>query len=83
MRPVARKLYSKLDDKGMSMDNVLEFFDHLNPAEKKQSFPDDCLFQKDRYFAETVLKEMMRAGMIKRDGNRYFKNIKKEKENKD
>jgi hypothetical protein len=80
MRPIARKLYSKIDDKGMSKDQVLEFFDRMSPAERKKSFPDACLFQSDRYFAETVLKEMIRAHLIKKDGNRYCKSeVKKEK----
>ncbi|MCF7918884.1 MAG: hypothetical protein K9N06_03100 [Candidatus Cloacimonetes bacterium] len=80
MRPIARKLYSKIDDKGMSKDQILEFFDRVSPAEKKQSFPDDCLFQSDRYFAETVLKEMLRARVLKQEGDRYFKNEKKKEE---
>lgn len=82
MRPVIRKLYSKITDKGISFDDVLEFFDKLPPVELKKSFPDDCLFQKDRYFAETILKEMKRARLIKQDGKRYFKTVKDKKEDK-
>jgi len=85
MRPIIRKLYSKIDDKGLSFDQVLEFFDKLSPSEKKKNFPDDCLFQRDRYFAEAVLKEMLRAKLIRKEGNRYFKLIKssdKKKETK-
>lgn len=73
MRPVTRKLFSKITDKGISNDDVLEFVDRLTPVERKKSFPDDCLFQKDRYFAETILKELLRSGLIKKDGNKYFK----------
>jgi hypothetical protein len=80
MRPIARKLYKKIDDKGMSKDQVLEFFDRMSPAERKQSFPDDCLFQSEKYFAETVLKEMLRAKIIKKEDNKYFKNEKKKED---
>jgi len=82
MRPIARKLYKKIDDKGMSKDQVLEFFDRMSPAERKQSFPDDCLFQSEKYFAETVLKELLRARILKMEDNKYFKNEKKKKEEK-
>lgn len=82
MRPIARKLLGKLDDKGMSKDQVLEFFDRMTPAERKQSFPDDCLFQSEKYFAETVLKELLRARVIKLEDNKYFKNEKKKEEKK-
>jgi len=77
MRPIARKLLSKIDDKGMSKYQVLEFFDRMSPAERKQSFPDDCLFQSDKYFAETVLKELLQTRVIKLEDNKYFKNEKK------
>ena len=82
MRPIAGKLYSKIDDKGMTKDQVLEFFDRMSPAEKKKSFPDDCLFQSDRYFAETILKEMLQARVIRQEDGKYFKNVKK-KENEE
>ena len=80
MRPIARKLLSKIDDKGMSKYQVLEFFDRMSPSERKQSFPDDCLFQSDKYFAETVLKELIRSRLLKMEDNRYFKNEKKKEE---
>jgi hypothetical protein len=83
MRPVTIKLYSKIGDKGMSRDEVLEFFDRLDPSEKKKSFPDDCLFQSNRYFADTILKEMLRQKVIKIIDNRYYKNEKKKKEKED
>ena len=80
MRPIARKLLSKIDDKGMSKDQVLQFFDLMSPSERKKSFPDDCLFQSDKYFAETVLKELIRAHVIKVEDKKYFKNEKKKEE---
>ena len=80
MRPIARKLLSKIDDKGMSKDQVLEFFDRMSPSERKQSFPDDCLFQSDKYFAEIVLKELIRTRLIKIEDNKYFKNEMKKEE---
>lgn len=80
MRLVSRKLFGKISDKGMSKDDVLEFFDRLSPTERKKSFPDDCLFQKDRYFAEKVLGELVRSGLIIKKQGRYFKNeVKKDK----
>jgi hypothetical protein len=82
MRPIARKLYKKIDDKGMTKDQVLEFFDRMSPAERKQSFPDDCLFQSDKYFAKTVIKELLQARILKMEDNKYFKNEKKKKEEK-
>ncbi|MCF7912542.1 MAG: hypothetical protein K9M99_08445 [Candidatus Cloacimonetes bacterium] len=82
MRPIARKLYSKIDDKGMSKDQVREFFDRMSPAERKQSFPDDCLFQSEKYFAETVMKELLQSRLVKIEDNKYFKNEKKKEEDK-
>ncbi|MCD6181684.1 MAG: hypothetical protein J7K89_04810 [Candidatus Cloacimonetes bacterium] len=81
MRPIERKLLQKIDDKGITMDDVLEFIDRMSQHEMNLSFPDDCLFQSDKYFAKTILDGLRRYRLIRQEGNRYYKvEAKKEKE---
>ncbi|HHE38155.1 MAG TPA: hypothetical protein ENL20_06250 [Candidatus Cloacimonetes bacterium] len=84
MRPIERKVLQKVTDKGISFDDVLEIVDHTSTQEMKKSFPDDCLFQSDKYFAKVILNSLLRLNLIRKDGNKYFKFEKKEKkENKE
>lgn len=78
MRPIERKFYQKITEKGFNRDDVLEFLDRTQPQELKKSFPDDCLFQTDKYFAKVIIDDLLRYKLIRKDGNRFFK-IEKEK----
>ncbi|RLC57305.1 MAG: hypothetical protein DRH89_03835 [Candidatus Cloacimonadota bacterium] len=77
MRPIERKVYGKIKEKGISMDDVLEIIDSTSKQEMKKSFQDDCLFQSDKYFAKTIINSLLRSRLIKQEGNRFFKNEKK------
>ena len=82
MRPIERKVFSKIKEKGISMDDVLEIIDSTSTQEMKKSFQDDCLFQSDKYFAKTIINSLLRNKLIKQEGNKFFKNEKKkEKKN--
>ena len=78
MRPIERKIYQKITDKGVSFDDVLEIIDSTSKQEMKKSFQDDCLFQTDKYFAKIILDSLLRYKLIRKDGNKYFKIEKKE-----
>ncbi len=82
MRPISRKVYSKITEKGITREDVLEILDRVNPQEIKKSFQDDCLFQSDKYFAKIILEELQRYRLIKREGNVYLK-VEKEKGKRD
>ena len=80
MRPIDRKVYSKIKEKGISMDDVLEIIDSTSTQEMKKSFQDDCLFQSDKYFAKNIINSLLRSRLIKQEGNRFFKIEKKKVE---
>ena len=80
MRPIERKVYAKIKEKGISMDDVLEVIDSTSTQEMKKSFQDDCLFQSDKYFAKTIINSLLRSRLIKQEGNKYFKNERKKEE---
>ncbi|MBC8384902.1 MAG: hypothetical protein H8E57_05240 [Candidatus Cloacimonetes bacterium] len=79
MRPIERKVLQKFTDKGISFDDVLEIVDRTSTQEMKKSFPDDCLFQSDKYFAKVILDSLLRFKLVRKDGNKYFKYEKKDK----
>lgn len=78
MRPIERKILQKITDKAITFDNVLEAIDRTSTTEMKKSFPDDCLFQSDKYFTKIILDALIKYKLIRRDGNKYFKIEKKE-----
>ena len=80
MRPIERKVYQKITDKGIIFDNVLEIIDSTSKQEMKKSFQDDCLFQTDKYFAKIILDSLLRYKLVRKDGNKYFKIEKKKDE---
>jgi hypothetical protein len=80
MRPIERKILNRIDDKGLRLDDVLEIIDRTTTQEMKKSFPDDCHFQSDKYFANTILKALERYKLIRKDGSKYFRNDKKNEE---
>lgn len=82
MRPIDRKVFSKIKEKGITMDDVLEIIDSTSKQEMKKSFQDDCLFQSDKYFAKNIINSLLRSRLIKREGNRFFKIEKKKVEEK-
>ena len=79
MRPIERKVLQKVTDKGITFDDVLEIIDRTSTQEMKKSFPDDCHFQSDKYFAKGIIDSLLRYKLIRKDGNKYFKFEKKEK----
>ena len=81
MRPIERKILSRITDKGITFDDVLEVIDRTSSTEMKKSFQDDCLFQSDKYFAEIILNSLLRYKLIRKDGNKFFK-VEKKKEDK-
>ena len=78
MRPIERKVLNKIKEKGIMMDDVLEIIDSTSTQEMKKSFQDDCLFQSDKYFAKNIINSLLRSSLIKQEGNKYFKNEKKD-----
>lgn len=80
MRPIEKKVYSKITDKGISFDDIMEIVDSTPVSEKKKSYPDDCLFQSERYFAKNIVDSLLRNKLIKQEGSRYFKIEKPKKE---
>jgi hypothetical protein len=81
MRPIERKIFSRITDKGITFDDVLEVIDKTSTTEMKKSFQDDCLFQSDKYFAKIILNSLLRYKLIRKDGNKFFK-VEKKKEDK-
>ena len=79
MRPIERKILSRITDKGITIDDVLEIIDRTSKTEMKKSFQDDCLFQTDKYFAKIILDSLLRYKLIKKEGNKFYKVEKKEK----
>jgi len=83
MRPIERKILSKINDKGLKIDDILEIIDRTTTQEMKKSFPDDCHFQSDKYFAKTIIRALESYRLIRKDGNKYYKIQKKKTENKE
>jgi len=83
MRPIERKFYHKLKGDSFTRDDVLEFLDRIQPQELKKSFPDDCLFQSDKYFAKVIIDSLIRYRLIRRDGSKFLKLEKDKKESKE
>ncbi|HNW99962.1 MAG TPA: hypothetical protein PLE74_02055 [Candidatus Cloacimonadota bacterium] len=71
MRPIESKILSKITDKGVSFDEILEWVDSTTTQEMKKSFPDDCHFQTAKYFAKVIVDSLVRQGRIVRDGNKF------------
>ena len=78
MRPITRKILAKIDgENGLHFDKILEILDKTSTSELKKSFQDDCLFQSDKYFANEIVKELIRYRLVQKEGN-IIKKIKKE-----
>ncbi len=77
MRTLEKKVFQKLKKEGISKDNVLEILDRISREEMKKSYPDECHFQKHSYFADLILKALVRYQLIKKTGHTWEK-IKKE-----
>jgi hypothetical protein len=84
MRPIERKILQKLTENGLTFDEIMEIIDKTPRTEMKKSFPDDCHFQSDRYFAKIIIDSLLRNRYIKMDKNKYIKiEPKKTEEKKD
>ena len=79
MRPIERKIYGKIGEKGITLEGVEEILDRTDRTEKKKSFPDESLFQSDRYFAKIIVESLLRRGLVRREGNRYIRPDKEKK----
>ena len=80
MRPLTRKIFAKIDsEKGIHFDKILEILDKTPRSEFKKSFSDDCLFQSDKYFANEIIKELLRYGLVIKEGS-VIKKVEKNKE---
>ena len=77
MRPIERKIFSKISDKGLSRDDILEILDRTSKQEMKKSFPDDCHFQTDKYFAKVIMDSLLRSGLVRFENNKLYKKEKK------
>ncbi|MCD4828993.1 MAG: hypothetical protein K8R90_06145 [Candidatus Cloacimonetes bacterium] len=80
MRPIERKIFNKIGEKGITLDGVEEILDRIDRTEKKKSFPDESHFQSDRYFAKIIIDSLLRRKLIRREGSRF---IRPDKEKKD
>ena len=60
----------------MSRDDILEILDRTSKQEMKKSFPDDCHFQTDKYFAKVIMDALLRSGLVKLENNKLFKKEK-------
>lgn len=78
MRPLERKIFQKLPEANITLENIMELLDSVPRSEKKKSFPDDCHFQSDKYFAKQILQSLLRYKLINKDGNKYSK-VKRQK----
>ena len=63
MRPIERKILGKITEKGFSLDQIEEYIDGMNRREFKKSYPDECLFQKPRYFAKQIFNIFYEADL--------------------
>ena len=73
MRPIERKILGKITEKGFSLDQIEEYIDGMNRREFKKSYPDECLFQKPRYFAEQIFNNLLRSGLVTKGKDRLMK----------
>jgi len=78
MRPLERTIFKKLPEENITLDTVLELLDKITRSEMKKSFPDDCHFQSDKYFAKQIMQALVRYRLLKRDGSKYSK-VKQQK----
>lgn len=73
MRPIERKVLSKIDDKGFTLEQIEEIVDGTTRTELKKSYPDDSHFQPPKYFAKQIWNSLLRYRLVKREGNRLQK----------
>ncbi|MBN1949425.1 MAG: hypothetical protein JW784_06745 [Candidatus Cloacimonetes bacterium] len=80
MRPIERKVLSQIKENGLTQDQILEIIDRTSTQEMKKSFPDDCLFQSDKYFTRIIIDTLLRLKLIRQENDRFFKAEKKKVE---
>jgi len=73
MRPIEHKILKKIGKEGITLDGIEEIIDSTSRQEMKKSFPDDCHFQSNRYFAKIIVDSLVRAKRITVDGSKYIK----------
>ena len=78
MRPIERKVFSRISKSGVTFYDVEEVVDGASKSELKKSYPDDCLFQKPRYFAKSILDALYRNRLIEKRDGKFYKIEKKD-----
>lgn len=72
MRPIEAKILKIIKDKKkLTFDQIEEIIDSTSKQELKKSFPDDCLFQTNRYFANFLIKSLAQKKLIKKENNEF------------
>jgi len=82
MRNIERKVYEKIKESGSTFDDIWEIVDRFPQQEMKKSYPDECHFHNDKYFTKIIIDALLRYKMIRQDGNKFFKNEKKDEKEK-
>lgn len=77
MRAIERKILGKITEKGFSLDQIEEYIDRMDRREFKKNYPDECLFQKPRYFAKQIFNNLLRTGLVTKENDRLVKKPKK------
>ncbi len=82
MRPIEYKILKKLENESLTLDGIEEIIDGTSRQELKKSFPDECHFQSNRFFARTVIDSLLRSNLVVKEGNKFVhkKQLEKKKE---
>ena len=73
MRPIERKIYNKITKDGISFDEIWEIVDRTSTQELKKSYPDDCHFHNDKYFAKQIADTLQRRKLVRKEGNKFYR----------
>jgi len=74
MRPIEQKVLKIIDKKGINIEEIEEIVDGTSRQEMKKSFPDDCHFQSNRYFAKVIANSLLRSKLVVKEGNKLISN---------
>ncbi len=73
MRPIEIKVLKKIGKEGLSLEGIEEIVDSTSRQEMKKSFPDDCHFQSNRYFAKVIADSLVRSRRVVVANGKYKK----------
>lgn len=57
---------------GMKREDVINKIDQTDRRAIKLSFPEECINQSPRYFADKIINNLLRQGLIGETEGRYF-----------